>query len=113
MTKTAYIDRVKKGIELYAAMEALTKENDTLTISYGDRGEYNIKMHSFERSNGETRRSYIITDGKFFGYSMNIDMEKSGKSFLHCYTYDLFSNETHAKLYFEHITIVETKKDTL
>jgi len=113
MSKQDYINRVKKGIEVYAAMEALSEENDTMTIEFGNRGTFNIKMHSFTYADGRTSRSYTISDGKIFGRSMNIDDEKSGKSFLYCYTFDLFQNKTVAKLYFEHITIVETKKDEL
>jgi hypothetical protein len=113
MSKTDYINRVKKGIEVYAAMEALTEENDTLTIEFGNRGTFNIRMHEFTHADGNVSRSYSISDGKIFGRSMNIDEEKSGKSFLYCYTFDLFTNKTVAKLYFEHITIVETKKDDL
>lgn len=110
MTKTAYIDRVKKGIELYTAMEALKsfealKDCESLSIEFGNRGTFDIKCHEWERVTGGPHRSYSISDGQLFGRSMNIDMEKSGKSYLYCYTYDLFQNETHSKLYFEHITI--------
>jgi len=111
MSKQDYINRVKKGIEVYAAMEALTEENDTMTIEFGNRGTFNILLHQYTTADGRVNRSYSINDGKYFGKAMNIDDEKSGKSYLYCYTFDLFSNQTVAKLYFEHITIVETKKE--
>ena len=106
MDRTRYINRVKKGIEVYAVMEALGK-NEKLTISFGNRGNFVITCHEFERVSGEISRSYTIGDGQLFGKQMNIDDEKSGKSYLHCYSFDLFSNQTVAKLYFEHITIVK------
>jgi hypothetical protein len=108
--KQAYIDRVRKGIEVYAAMEAL-KKDESLTITFGNRGEYKIHCHEFEHADGKLSRSYTINDGQLFGRQMNISTEKSGKSYLHCYSYDLFSNGTVAKLYFEHITIVEPKEE--
>jgi hypothetical protein len=104
MTKTTYIDRVKKGIELYTAMEALTA-GEKITIEFGNRGQYTITAFDFNRADGSVDRSYAISDDKLFGKSMNIDSEKSGKSYLYCYTFDLFQNMTIAKLYFEHITI--------
>lgn len=111
-TRSNYINRVQKGIEVYAAMEALAN-GEKLTIAFGNRGNFVITYHEFEHiTPGETRRSYTISDGKIFGRSMNIDDEKSGKSYLYCYTFDLFTNKTVAKLYFEHITIVEPTEET-
>lgn len=108
MTKTAhtnYIERVKKGQAVYAAMEALGN-NEFFLISFGNRGDFKIMCHEFKRIDGTVSRSYTISDTEMFGRSMNIHDEKSGKSYLFCYSYDLFSNETHSKLYFEHITIL-------
>ena len=109
-TRTDYINRVKKGIEVYAAMEAL-KKDEKMTISFGSRGEYKITCHEFESLVGGTSRSYTISDGELFGKQMNIDSGKSTKSFLYCYSFDLFTNRTIARLYFEHITIVEPKEE--
>jgi hypothetical protein len=113
MSRTDYIARVQKGIEVYEAMEALTEENDTLSIEFGNRGTFNIQLHEYKFVDGSTRRSYSINDTKMFGKSMNIDDEKSTKSYLYCYSFDLFSNRTVAKLYFEHITIVDTVEKSL
>lgn len=104
-TRMNYIDRVKKGIEVYAAMEALAK-NEEITISFGNRGEFKIRCHEFTHADDTISRSYTIGDGQVFGRQMNIDSEKSSKSYLYCYSYDLFSNKTVAKLNFEHITLV-------
>jgi len=106
-----YIKRVKKGIEVYAAMAALDK-SEKIHITFGNRGEYVITCHVFNHADGTVSRSYTISDGNLFGRAMNIDDDKSGKSYLYCYTYDLFNNKTVAKLNFEHITIVEPTEET-
>ena len=108
-TRTDYVARVKKGITLYAAMAAI-KNNEDLYIKYGERGPFRIRAHEFEHTD-HINRSYTISDGNLFGRSMNIESDKSGKSFLYCYTFDLFNNKTTARLYFEHIEIVEKPEE--
>lgn len=104
-----YIERVKKGMEVYKAMESL-KDNESMLIEFGNRGQFKISVHEYDYPSGRSERMYAISDKDIFGKSMNIDMKKSGKSFLYCYSYDLFGNGTSAKLYFEHITIVEPEE---
>jgi len=104
-TRTNYVARVKAGIEIYKAMEALESGQD-FKIEYGSRGEFRIRCHEFDHSD-HISRSYSIMDKELFGRSMNIDSDKSGKSFLYCYTFDLFGTKTIARLYFEHINIVK------
>lgn len=106
MTSTDYINRVKKGIELNNAMAAL-KDGETLSIQY-KANIYMITAYEYKRSTGEIRRSYTITDDELFGRSMNIADTSDGttKSYLLCYTYDLFKTQTTKKLYFDEITIV-------
>ena len=115
MTKTArtnYIDNVRKGIKVYAAMNALN-DNEEMIISYGNRGTYRIRCHQYKTI--EAKCMFTINDGSLFGRAaefgrfMIIDSEKSGKSYLYCYTFDLFKNRTTAKLNFEHITIINSK----
>jgi hypothetical protein len=108
MTRTDYINRVKKGIEVYEAMEAL-KDSENLSIMYGKRGPFNINCSIYS----DNHKVFSINDTKYFGKSMNIDMEKSGKSYLECFTFDLFGKQTIAKLYFEHITFIENVKASL
>jgi len=106
--RTQYIDRVKKGIEVYEAMNAL-ENSENLSIMYGERGPFNINCTIYSKGS----KIFSINDTKYFGKSMNIDMKNSGKSFLHCYAFDLFGKQTTAKLYFEHISIIETVKASL
>jgi len=107
MTKkkhTEYINRVRKGIEVYEAMEDLS-DGEELTIVYGERGEFKIRCYQYTASD---KKSYSISETKdyIFGRSMNIDSEKSGKSYLYCYTFDLFNNKTVSKLNFDHINFL-------
>ena len=105
MSRTDYIARVRKGIEVYEALAALA-EGEELIISFGNRGEYAIRAYDTKYPT-RTERSYSIGErNAIFGRRMNIDNEKSGKSYLYCYSFDLFDNKTIAKLYFEHITII-------
>ena len=108
-TRTDYVARVKAGIEIYKAMEAL-KNNEEFYIMYGERGPFRIRTHEFEHTD-HVSRSYTISDDDLFGKSMNIDSDKSGKSFLYCYTFDLFKTKTIARLYFEHIQIIEKPEE--
>jgi len=103
MTKNArtdYINKVRKGIEIYAAIEAL-KDNEHVPIKYGTFG--NFKINCIEWNSGG--KSYAINEDVLFGRSMSIDLEKSTKTYLYCYTYDLFGNRTTTKLNFEYITL--------
>jgi len=104
MTKTSYIDRVKKGQELYSQLEELN-DGDSLVISYNNN-KYEINCHKFNSGKSFAIGKY----GEIFGNRMNIDMEKSGKSYLFCYTYDLFGKETNKKLYFENVDIIEIER---
>lgn len=102
--KKEYIEKVRKGIELYELMEKM-ENNEKLTIRYNNK-KYRIccLIHDFKTI--ENRKDYIIDDGEMFGRSMNIDMEYSGKSFLLVYTYDLFRNQTVHKIDFGKVEIV-------
>ena len=107
MTKRElYISNVKKGIKVYEAMAAL-EDRGNMYIKYGNRGTFEINASVWKNM----PTSYSIGDGELFGRRMNIDMEKSGKSFLYVYTYDLFNNKSFSKLAFEHITITEKPED--
>ena len=99
--RSDYIARVSKGISIYKAMEAL-EDNGTLMIKYGEK-TYEIHCSIYEHSG----QAFSIGEDKLFGSRMNIDLDKSGKSYLYCYTYDLFSTKTIAKLNFDNITIVK------
>jgi len=107
MTKTArtnYIDRVRKGIEIYKAMEAM-EDKEKINFKYGNRtNEYEIYCLVYKSGN----KTYSVREANiYFGSSMNIDIEKSTKVYLYLYTYDLFSTKTTAKLDFEHIILTE------
>ena len=114
MTKTQridYINRVKRGIEVYEAMAAL-KDSQELKITYnGER--YNIHCSEFVRKNNEVSRIYSINDTKVFGKSMNIDMEKSGKSYLLVFVFDLFKNQTTHKVDFSKVEIVKEAEEVV
>jgi hypothetical protein len=100
--RTQYIDNVKKGIEIYTALEAL-KNHESLWIDLNGK-VYEIMNTIFDHRKEKTN-SYSIGNGKLFGSNMNINIEKSNKTSLFCYTYDLFSNESHQKIYFEDMKI--------
>ena len=101
--RTDYINRVKAGNVLKAFM-AVMEDNGKLVFEYGNRGTFEI--HCSVYSSGS--RSYSIgKHDEMFGSRMNIDLEKSSKVALHCYTYDLFSKKTTANLAYEHIKLVK------
>lgn len=104
-TRQEYINRINKGKEIYAAIDDL-KDGQSLVIKYNDN-EYHIRMFEMTLSSGRVSRASIIADSDMFGKQMNVDLEKSGKSFLYCYTFDLFNNHISAKLYFDQIEIIE------
>jgi len=105
--RTQYIDNVKKGIEIYVAMEAL-KDNESLWIKNG-KNVYEIHCSIY---NSRTERNFSIGDGKLFGSRMNIDNEKNNKTSLYCYTYDLFSNKSSQRLYFQDIELTTEPEQT-
>lgn len=105
MSRTDYINRVQKGIEVYSAMEALEDKDKLFLTIEGVEKELYINALVYENADGSKRRYYSIGEDTIFGKSMNIDMEKSSKSFLVCYTYDLFNNETTQRIPFETITL--------
>jgi len=94
--RTQYIDNVKKGIEIYAAMEAL-KDNESLYIKVANDKVYEIHCSIYSND----RSVYSIGDCKLFGNRMNIDMNKSNKTSLYCYTFDLFNNKSSHRVYFQ------------
>ena len=103
MTRTDYIHRVKKGIEIMDAMMSM-EDNGELKFEYGTRGTYEIHCSVYDSG----IRTYSIGEAeKMFGSRMNIDLEKSSKVYLYLYTYDLFSTKTFMKLHFEHIKIAK------
>lgn len=100
--RSDYINRVRAGIVLMQALEAM-EDNGELKFEYGAE-TYEIHCSVYDSG----MRSYSIGEADaLFGSRMNISLEKSSKVYLYLYTYDLFSNKTSAKLYFEHIKIVK------
>lgn len=99
-SRSKYINTVRKGIAFYETMAAL-KDKETFNFKYDDK-TYEINCSIFRDS-----PSYSISDGEIFGRHMNVDMEKSTKSFLLLYTYDLFVQRSTYKINFKDIKIIK------
>jgi predicted heme/steroid binding protein len=96
--RSLYISNVKKGLKIYEAMAAL-EDNGKIYMTY-DGETYDINCHIFNKM-----KSYTISDGKPFGRSMNLDMDKSNKTSLYAYTYDLFSNKSANRIHFQYVKV--------
>ena len=100
--RTDYINRVKAGNVLKAFM-AVMEDNGELVFEYSEN-KYEIHCSVYDSG----MRTYSIGEhDQLFGNRMNIDLNKSSKVALHCYTYDLFSTKTTANLSFEKIKLVK------
>lgn len=103
-----YINKVKTGIELRKVMESLEDGQNLHMMYNGTKYEIHCSVYKDEE------RLYSIGDTALFGRRMNIDLEKSGKSFLLCYTYDLFSNRTTHRVDFgkvKDIVVIDIPKE--
>ncbi len=103
--RSQYISNVKKGIAIYKALEAL-EDNGKLWIKY-DNKVYEIDALVYTHG-----RSYSIGDGEIFGRRMNVDMEKSNKTALYVYTYDLFNSKSTNRIHFQYVTITTKPEET-
>ena len=100
--RSDYINRVKLGIEFMKAL-AVLEDNGALVFEYGTE-KYEIHCSVYDSG----MRTYSVGEhDQLFSNRMNIDLAKSSKVALHCYTYDLFSTKTTANLSYEHIKIIK------
>jgi hypothetical protein len=100
-----YIARVEEGILFYEKMDSLKKDKYfrfNTTNKNGKPVDLKLTRHN--------EKDFSVSENQLVGSGLSIDMEKSGKSALHCYTFDLFGNKTYFNIPFDSITYPEDIK---